>query len=57
MWRRLGTSGGLLWTRFGLYKMREISSLAAELLTYHMDYSLNEVTDYRRFEISYKCHK
>jgi hypothetical protein len=34
MWLRLGTSGGLLWTRFGLHKMLEISSLAVELLTY-----------------------
>lgn len=47
----------LLWTRFGLHKMREISSLAVDLLTYQKDYSLKEVTDYRRFIIFYKCHK
>ena len=46
MCRRCGTSGGLLWTRFGLHKMPEISSLAVESLTYHMDYSVKEVTDY-----------
>ena len=57
MWLRLGTSGGLLWTRFGLHKMLEISSLAVELLTYQEGLFSNEVTEYRRFKIFYKCHK
>jgi len=56
-WRSLGKSGGLLWTRFELHNMREISSLAVKSLTYHMDYSLKEVNDYGRFKIFYKCHK